>query len=625
MRKLPAKVSALIGRFNDEEKRLIESAYFFARQKHHGQKRRSGSPYISHPLQVGLDLMQDGADSQTVAAGFLHDLIEDTDTQSIEIANLFGRGVEKIVSGVTKISALRIQDKQRIFSDEELFLSSVDNYRKILFATASDPRVIIIKLYDRLHNAKTLEWIPIDKRKFYARETIEIYAAIAERLGMGKLKGELEDISFPYAYPLEYRDFKEKIKDIYKNPIHIIKRATPIVRQKIVEAGLKEFFISGRAKFYYSLYKKLKVKGDIKYIFDIAAMRIIVKTVPECYQVLGLIHAHFEPLPNQIDDYIARPKETGYQSIHTTVKDQEGDIFEVQIRTEEMHRFAEYGIASHWNYKESKYDNFFKKHSLEWIKELDKLKEISKNSDFLEHLNDQLFSDKVFVFTPKGEVIKLLKDSTPIDFAYHIHDDIGSHCFGAKINGRLLPLSTKLRTADTVEIITAKNVEPRNGWLDLVKTSQARHKIRSYLRQKQENSLFETGKRKLFALLGKFNLPKVSEEEAEKSFGQSRLPFKSFRKALVSLADNSLAGVKFLRTLYPTFRPKQSETKKPAYKQIEKELKSIASIRHQFAKCCKPKKSDPVIGYVSKSHVITIHKKDCPAIKNADPRRLLEV
>lgn len=625
MAQLPAKISTSIGRFNDEEKRLISEAYFFARKKHQGQKRRSGSPYISHPLQVGLDLIKDGADSATVAAGFLHDVIEDTDTQSAEIANLFGPEIEKIVSGVTKISALRIEHKQRIFSDEELFLSSVDNYRKILFATASDPRVIVIKLYDRLHNAKTLEWIPAHKRKFYARETIEIYASIAERLGMGKLKGELEDVSFPYAYPSEYRDFREKIKDVYKNPIHIIRKANPVVRQKIVEAGIKDFTISGRAKFNFSLYKKLKRKGDIKYIFDIAAMRIIVATIPECYQVLGLVHALFQPLPNQIDDYIARPKDTGYQSIHTTVKDQDKNIFEIQIRTEEMHRFAEYGIASHWNYKESKYDNALKKTSLEWIKELDKLKEVSKNSDFLERLNDQLFSDKVFVFTPKGEVIKLPRDSTPIDFAYHIHDNVGSHCFGAKINGHLLSLSTKLKTADTVEIITAKNVEPKNGWLDLAKTSHARHKIRAFLRQKQENSLFETGKRKLFSLLNKFNLPKVSDDQAEKSLSQSRLPFKSFKRALVSLADNSLAGIKFLKTLYPAFRIEQGKTKKLVQQPAKKELKSVESIRHQYAKCCKPKKTDKIIGYISRSHIITIHKQDCPVLKNADPRRLLEV
>ena len=478
-KELPFELSISLAGFKDLERAEISAAYLFAAKKHKGQLRKSGQNYIIHPIKVASYLAKNGYDKDCIIAALLHDTIEDTKTTHKEIAAKFGEEVANIVEGVTKISSIKIKNKAEIFSDDELFLAKVDNYRKILLASISDLRVIIIKLYDRLHNIETIEYLPKNKQKFYARETIGIFAPIAERLGMSVLKGRLEDLSFPYAFPDEYQEFIKIADSAYKNPQETIDQMIPKVEEILKKSNIGYSVVSGRAKHRYSLYKKLEEKKDIALIFDIVALRIIVETEEECYRTLGTIHSIFQPLPGRIFDYIARPKKSGYQSLHTTARDELGNIFEIQIRTDKMHQHAEYGPAAHWNYKEEGST----KSATEWLRELQKIDLTQDNRDLMNTIKEEFFSHQIFVYTPKGEIIDLPSGSTPLDFAYRVHSDVGDHCKGAKINGRLKPLDTKLITEDIVEILTDKKARPRRDWLEIAKTTGAKTKIRNYLRE----------------------------------------------------------------------------------------------------------------------------------------------
>lgn len=480
--KIPFELSSELKNFSADEIAEILEAYLFANKKHEDQKRKSGQDYIIHPVLVASYLARYGYDKEAIIAALLHDTIEDTQTTTEEISKKFGLEVANIVDGVTKISKIRIKNKAEIFSDDELFLSKVDNYRKILLASISDMRVIIIKLYDRLHNIETIEFLPRSKQKFYARETIEIFAPIAERLGMGELKGRLEDLAFPYAYPEEYKKFIKIAKSAYENPHETVKNIVPKVQEVLNRSNIEYSAISGRAKHHYSLYKKLEDKKDISQIFDIVALRIIVETEEACYKTLGAIHSIFQPLPGRIFDHIARPKLSGYQSLHTTTRDELGNVFEIQIRTNEMHQNAEYGSAAHWNYKEE--GNA--KTAAEWQRELQKIDLTQDSQELIKTIKEEFFSKQVFVYTPKGEVIDLPAGSTSLDFAYRIHSDVGDHCRGAKINGRLMALKTPLKTGDIVEIQTDKRSCPKRDWLDIAKNTTTKTKIRNYLKEAEE-------------------------------------------------------------------------------------------------------------------------------------------
>ncbi len=469
----------LMGGVTEKEAELIKKAYIFAERAHDGQKRMSGEPYFIHVLETAKILAQLGMDSQTVIAGLLHDTLEDTPTTEKEIANEFGDEVLFLIKGVTKLGALKYRGHER----------HVESLRKFFIAMANDLRVVIIKFADRLHNLRTLQYVPEEKRERIALESIEVYAPLANRLGMGKLKGEIEDAAFPYAYPEEYKETEELIKEkkgLYeKNLIEVQKE----LNKELHKNKIKTVEVNYRMKHKYSLWKKLQKRDmDIEKIYDVVALRVVVENIEECYRVLGLVHSIWKPLPGRIKDYIAVPKPNGYRSIHTSIFTGSGGVAEIQIRTKEMHAEAAYGIAAHFAYKETggrkaKDD----KDKFKWIEEL---KDLNYSPDepknFIEHLKMDFFNDRIFIFTPKGDVIDLPEDSTPIDFAYSVHSDIGSHVAGVKINGKMSHIYAKLTNGDIVEIIKKKDAHPSSKWLENVKTSMAKKHIRSYL---EKNSL----------------------------------------------------------------------------------------------------------------------------------------
>lgn len=616
---IPSELIQSIERFDKSSQAKIEEAYLFAFKKHIDQKRKSGEPYIIHPVKVAVYLSKDGFDPTCVIAALLHDTVEDTDTSFEELEKSFGPEISNIVRGVTKISTIKIKNKEQIFSDEELFLTKVDNYRKILLATISDLRVIIIKLYDRLHNIETIQYLPDRKKKFYARETIEIFAPIAERLGMGELKGKLEDLSFPFAYPEEYDKFIQTASGAYQNPNEVIQNIIPSVQDALQKNSISHHSISGRAKHLYSLFCKLKRKKDISFIFDIVALRVIVHNIEDCYKTLGIIHSLYKPIPGRIYDYIARPKNSGYQSLHTTVRDKAGNVFEIQIRTIEMHKVAEYGTAAHWNYKE----NF--KNAAEWLTELKKIEEIQTSRDFIQTIKEELFSKKVFIFTPKGEIIDLPAGSTPVDFAYRIHTDVGNRCRGVKINGRIMPLKTTLETGDEVEILTSNISKPKEGWLKFVRTQGAKAKIRTAIRDLFASKYLEAGQKILDEAIKDYRLSAVDEAQADRLLQNSTFPYNTFEGALIALGQKNISKVQLLKEIYPGFSLNEEKKKKVPRKKTIAAILALKDIRHSFAGCCRPKTGQEMIGYLTRDHIIKVHKKTCGRLKSVDPDRLIKI
>lgn len=472
-------ISLIEGGVKKKETELIEKAFNFAQKAHEGQKRLSGEPYFIHVFETAKILAKLGMDTQTIAAGLLHDVLEDTQIKEEEIQKEFSPDILFLIKGVTKLGTLKYRGHER----------HVESLRKFFVAMANDLRVVIIKFADRLHNLRTLQHVPEDKRRRIAIESIEVYAPLANRLGMGKLKGDLEDAAFPYAYPEEYKQIEEIIKEkkgLYEKYLSEVSKE---LRKELHKNKIKVDEISYRIKHKYSLYKKLlRYDMDIDKIYDIVALRVVVDTVEECYRVLGLVHAIWNPLPGRIKDYIAVPKHNGYRSIHTTIFTGSGGIAEIQIRTKEMHAEAAYGIAAHFAYKEQGSKKIEDdKSKFKWIEELKNLNySPDEPKKFIEHLKMDFFRDRIFIFTPKGDVIDMPEDSCPIDFAYSIHSDIGEHTFAAKVNGKMVQLFSKLKNGDIVEIITKKDSKPSSKWLEFVKTTIAKKHIRSYL---EKNSL----------------------------------------------------------------------------------------------------------------------------------------
>ncbi len=469
----------LMGEVNKKEEELIVKAYKFAERAHAGQKRLSGDSYFTHVFETAKILAKLGMDTQTIAVGLLHDVLEDTEIKEEEIKKEFGHDIFSLIKGVTKLGTLKYRGHER----------HIESLRKFFVAMADDLRVVIIKFADRLHNLRTLQFIREDKRRRIAIESIEVYAPLANRLGMGKLKGELEDAAFPYAYPKEYAQIEEIIKekkDLYQKNLSEVKKE---LEKELSRNKIKVVEINYRMKHKYSLWKKLvRREMDIEKIYDMVALRIVVENIEECYRVLGLIHSIWRPLPGRIKDYIAVPKPNGYRSIHTTIFTGSGGIAEIQIRTKEMHAEAAYGIAAHFAYKENGNkkikDNKLK---YKWIEELKDFNYMpNEPKKFIEHLKMDFFNDRIFIFTPKGDVVDLPEDSNPIDFAYSIHTDIGDHISGAKINGKMSQIFTKLKNGDIVEIIKKKDSHPSSKWLEYVKTTIAKKHIKSYL---EKNSL----------------------------------------------------------------------------------------------------------------------------------------
>lgn len=466
--------------YTSDERALIHTAFTIADESHKGQKRDTGDPYITHPVAVAEELIKLKLDAATIAAALLHDVLEDCDKSREMLKEKVGRDVLFLVEALTKLDRVRYQGFER----------KVESTRKMFLAVAEDIRVVLIKLSDRLHNMRTIHGVRPEKRKRIAQETLEIYAPLAYRLGMGEWKGELEDLAFPIVYPDEYEWLTKEAYTILAQRKTYLERITPIVTEELARGGVTPASIDFRAKRYYSLWKKLlRYDLDIKRITDLAALRIIVGTVEECYQALGIIHALWKPLPGKIKDYIAMPKSNGYQSLHTTVFCVDGVITEFQIRTAQMHNEAEFGIAAHWAYEEAGKPEkgiVAKGEKLAWIRKLQEWqKEFSEGAgeEFMEALKIDFFKDRIFVLTPKGEVIDLPEGSTPIDFAYHVHSEIGDHMAGARVDGKMVPFSHKLVSGNSVEIITQKNQKPNSDWLAIARSSLARGHIRSALRK----------------------------------------------------------------------------------------------------------------------------------------------
>lgn len=464
----------------EKEEKLIEKAYALAKRAHEGQKRMSGEPYFSHVVATAKILAKLGMDAKTIAAGLMHDVLEDTEVKEVEMRKEFGDEIVFLVNGVTKLGTLKYRGHER----------HVESLRKFFVAMANDLRVVIIKFADRLHNLQTLEHIREDKRKRIALESIEVYAPLANRLGMGKLKSEIEDAAFPHAYPKEYAQIEEILKerkDIYQKQLVEIKEE---LEKEFKKNKISVIEMTSRVKSKYSLYKKLlRYNMDIEKIYDIVALRVVVDSVGDCYQILGLIHALWKPLPGRIKDYISLPKPNGYRSLHTTIITNSKSIAEIQIRTREMHAEAAYGIAAHFAYKESggKNTNRNNNSKFKWIEELKELNYMpDEPKQFLEHLKMDFFNDRIFVFTPKGDVVDLPEGSSPIDFAYSIHSDLGDHISASKVNGKMVQILSVLKNGDIVEIIDKKDAHPSSKWLDHTKSSIARKHIKSYL---EKNSL----------------------------------------------------------------------------------------------------------------------------------------
>lgn len=628
MSRLYKKLQKLINDQPEADKKFIRKAFLFAKKVHYGQKRKTGEDYITHPLNISIMLAERKFDIDTIAAGILHDVIEDTPAKYDELVNNFNQNVADIVLGVTKISNIKNKEERLNFLSDDQFVCMIDNYRKFLLATAKDVRVIIVKIFERIHNLETIDWLKEEKKEFYSKESIEIYAQIAGKIGLSEAKIKLENLSFKYAYPKKYDNFIKIKNNISFLDSSFTQKTIKKIKQLLNKNDLKFFNISGRIKHDYSLYQKLQRESvaNVNSIYDLYAFRIITFSVSDCYKALGLIHSVFDPVPGRIFDMIARPKENGYQSIHTTVKNEQGNVFEIQIRTKAMHDIAEYGPAAHWHYKDLfnfKNQRLINKSNLEWQEEFKILLLENNHKKSLQSLKNNIFSEIIFVFTPMGEIIKLPVGATSIDFAFLIHTNIGLHCNGVKINNKMMPISTKLKNGDSVEIATSNKAKPSIDWLNFTKTASAKQKIRQFLRDANRVNLIQQGKDYLNSYIEQFNLPILDQKIIELRINQSRLPYNKLNDALVALAEKDLPKVSFLKILYPSFNNTQKIKLTNFHEKSS--LDSLAGIVHLYAGCCKPKQTDNLVGYVTKNHVIKVHNKNCRFIKKADNRRLFDI
>ena len=619
---------------------IVNKAFNLAYEAHKEQKRESGEPYIIHPIDVAVILAELGMDTSTIVAGLLHDVIEDTDYTYDDIKNIFSEEVANLVSGVTKITKMEYKSKEE---------QQADNFRKMLLAMASDIRVIIIKLADRLHNMRTLKYMPKEKQKRISKETLDIYAPLAHRLGISKVKWELEDLCFRYLHEEEYYDLVHQIseKRVERETYIVISEDDDI--EEIEEAEI-DSDIDGRPKHFYSIYRKMVTKNkSIEQIFDLTAIRILVNSVKDCYEVLGIVHTIYKPIPGRFKDYIAMPKPNMYQSLHTTVIGPQGKTFEIQIRTFEMHKTAEYGIAAHWKYKEgdtsdTKGKSFENK--LVWLRDmLEWQKETSDAEEFMEGFKINLFTDEIFLFTPKGVVIDLPNGATPIDFAYRIHTDIGNKCIGAKVNGKIVPLDYKLKTGQIVEILTSNSSKgPNMDWLSIAKSNQAKSKIKAWFKKAKKEENINKGKE-----VFEKELKKQSVHYVDIAKGESYDKF--IKRYNINCMDDLYALVGLGAIVASSFIAKlkeenlsKDEKDKNLNKAIEENIsknekkkkdtsygvtvKGENNLMVRFAKCCNPVPGDDILGYITKGRGVSIHRKDCGNLNiliKEDPQKVVDV
>ncbi|HTW83701.1 MAG TPA: bifunctional (p)ppGpp synthetase/guanosine-3',5'-bis(diphosphate) 3'-pyrophosphohydrolase [Candidatus Sulfotelmatobacter sp.] len=604
----------------------LERVYDVADHAHEGQRRASGESYIAHPLAVADILADLEMDRATIAAAILHDVVEDTVITNEEVAEQFGVEIATLVDGVTKLTRIPYQSKED---------AQVENLRKMFMAMAKDIRVIIIKLADRLHNMRTLSSLPPAKQQSIARETIEIYAPIAHRLGIWRVKWDLEDLSLRYLDADAYRDIAERVATKRTAREEAVSKVITELRAEFEKVGLQAD-VTGRPKHFYSIHKKMQKGRDFSTIYDLTAVRVITDNVKDCYGALGVVHAMWKPLPGRFKDYIAMPKPNMYQSLHTTVVGPGGDPLEVQIRTWEMHRTSEYGIAAHWRYKEGgKKDDFEQK--LTWLRSLLEWQNDMRDSrTFMENLKLDLFDSQVFVFSPKGDVFSMPGTATPLDFAYQVHTDVGHHCVGAKVNGKIVPLDYQLKNGDIAEILTNKSAHPSLDWLSVVKTSGAKHKIKQWFRKerKEENTL--AGQEAVEAELARAGLrvDLARGDAIERVAGKMNYQSATDLFAAIGFGDATAATVaaklrdetKVDNVVDIAALTRPTSTRRIARNSSGIRIAGVDDVLVRLSKCCSPVPGDPIMGFVTIGRGVSVHRADCPntAYMNAAPERILE-
>ena len=607
--------------YTGDDRDMLLRAYDFAREAHRNQKRASGEPYFIHPCAVAEILVDLGLDAETIAAALLHDVIEDTSATEDTVRENFGEEVLSLVEGVTKL------DKIVFKSQEE---EEAENFRKIFIAMAKDIRVIIIKLADRLHNMRSLNFLSKERQQKMARETLDIYAPIAGRLGISQIKCELEDLCLKYLDPAAFEylveNIHQKLEERNRFVDYVVEEINGILKESNIHGE-----VFGRPKHFYSIYKKMKEKHkSLEQIYDLTAVRVIVGTVDECYEVFGKIHKKWKPVPGRIKDYIATPKPNFYQSLHTTVVTNFGQPFEIQIRTEEMHRTAEYGIAAHWKYKEHRDEETSLDARIAWIREVMELQGGLKDSkEFMDTVKGELYSTELLVFTPKSKVVSLPKGATPVDFAYAIHSEVGNRCTGARVNGKIVPLNTELELGDVVEIITSPNSKgPSRDWLKFIKSSSARAKIKSFFKKemKEENirlgkSMMEEAAKRKGMTLAELVTPESFKKVSEKfSFDTPDEMYSAIGYGGVTVNQVFFKLLDYFRKESPTpivARPFRSKNEHGSVI-INGETGLLVS----FAGCCSPVPGDEIVGFVTHGRGVVVHRKDCPNMRNVDPGRL---
>jgi len=603
---------------------VLARAVEFAVSAHGSQKRESGEDYISHPLAVAYILADVQLDMETICAAILHDVVEDTKMSLAEITEIFGPRVAKLVDGVTKLGRLEFKNRQE---------QQAENLRKMLLAMAEDVRVILIKLADRLHNMRTLKFRPPQRQKPTAKETLDIYAPLAHRLGISRVQWELEDLAFRYLEPDAYEDISAHVAAKRQDREQVISRARATLQEELQALDIAAE-IQGRPKHFYSIYRKMQSGKSFDEIYDLVAMRVIVDSVKDCYGVLGIIHSLWRPIPGRFKDFIATPKPNLYQSLHTTIVGEQGTPLEIQIRTQEMHRIAEHGVAAHWAYKEGSKPEKELSTKLTWLRSLiEWQKDLVDPEEFVEGLKIDLFTDEVFVFTPKGDVVDLPVGSIPIDFAYRVHTDIGHRCVGAKVNGRIVPLTHELKTGDIVEIVTSKQANgPSRDWIKLVRTPGARSRIRQWFKKEQKTENVERGRDLLIKEVKRQNYPPeevlvdkylsdiaaqqnyISDEEMMANLGHGSV-------SAMHIANKLIAKYVKDRGPVPLEAVSMAELAKQPLAQVEVQVVGLDNALVKFARCCTPLPGDEIIGFVTRGRGVSVHTSNCPNVPSLERER----
>lgn len=598
----------------------IRAAYECANEAHQGQKRKNGDPYIIHPVSVAEIIVEMGLDTDSICAGLLHDCIEDTEFQYAQIEEKFGTSVAELVDGVTRLGRLHYSKEQE----------QMEDLRKMLIAMGKDIRVILIKLADRLHNMRTIQFMTEEKQRSKALETMEIYAPIAHRLGMQRVKWELEDISLRCLDPIMYQEIVDGLEK--QRPAHeaMLERIKQTVSQKLNDNGIHNS-ISGRVKHIYSIYRKMvKQNKDVEEIYDICAVRVIVESIADCYNVLGYVHDLYKPIPGRFKDYISTPKPNGYRSLHTTVIGRSGVPFEVQIRTEEMHKMAEYGVAAHWKYKQN-LEKSKGEETYAWIRQLLESQQDTEAEDYIRGIKTDLFSDEVFVFTPKGDVVNMPAGATPIDFAYGIHSAVGNRMTGCRINGRIQPIDYVLQNGDIVDIITSKETHgPKRDWLGMIKTSEARNKIKQWFKKECREENIVQGREDLERelrselLYNQFVEKTEIQENVLKKFG-----YPSLEELYAAIGYGGITVTKVINKVRDeVIRARKRENihqplperVKPTHSESGVIVEDIGgNCKVKFAGCCTPIPGDDIVGYITRGYGISVHRRDCVNVKNSNP------